>query len=126
MIGTPKSVIFVVDDDEAVRDSLRTLLEISDFDVAAFDSCQAFLDRYDGTRDGCLVLDMHMPDMTGLELLEVMAARGMAIAIVIITGRSDPAVRARALSLGAMAVLDKPVQPVDLFAVLDRALGRLD
>jgi FixJ family two-component response regulator len=115
--------IYIVDDDDAVRDSLRTLLEIGFSGVRAFDSCREFLDAYDRNGNGCLILDIHLPDMTGFELMERLAADDARLPTILVTGRSDDGIRARAATLGAVALLDKPVDYDDLIAALARALG---
>src|SRR5579863_2108494 len=117
------ATIFIVDDDEMVRDSLRALLEAHRFRVQDFESARSYLDNREGLPRGCLLLDMHMPDMNGLQLLQALRNAGDATPAVLFTGRNDPALQARALIAGASAVLDKPVTHTTLLAAIRRALG---
>lgn len=121
--STPKAIIGVIDDDELVRDSLKALLETHRYAVSDFDSARSFLQRIGSDDIACLVLDVHMPDMTGLELLRQLRRSGNAMPVVLITGRGDPSMQAEAAALGAIAMLDKPVAHTALFAAIDRALA---
>lgn len=114
------STIFVIDDDDIVRDSLKVLLETRNFAVQDFNSGGDFLRRRGGSRADCLILDVHMPQMTGLELLKLLCDRGEAIPAVLITGRSDTAVQAQAKALGVV-VLEKPVSFPTLLAAVQQA-----
>ena len=97
----------IVDDDAAVLDSLRFLLEVAGHHVATYASAAAFLaDR--ATRPGCLIIDHHMPQMTGLELIAQLRAAGEPARIMLITGSSSAAIRARAAELGVAKVVEKP------------------
>lgn len=116
-------MITVVDDDDMVRDSLRALLEAHRFQVRDFESARRYLDTRDGFARGCLLVDMHMPEMNGLELLESLRTVGDTTPVVLYTGRNDPALEARALAAGATAVLDKPVTYKTLLAAIRQALG---
>ncbi len=116
-----RPIIYIVDDDEAVRDSLRALLEF-DFDVRDFSSAMEFLAKRDGTRGACLLLDLHMPLMDGIDLLEHMKAEGSNLPAIVITGRSDPILRQRALKSGAFELLDKPVAGEMLLNAIGRAV----
>lgn len=114
--------IIIVDDDDAVRDSLKILLSIDYDDVRDFASCRSFLTGcHPGTGD-TLILDIHLPEMNGFELLEQLAARGIQLPVILITGRPDAKIRARAAELGAIALLDKPVD----YGALQSALARAD
>jgi two-component system response regulator FixJ len=115
--------VYVVDDDEAVRDSMRVLLESWGLEVADFPSAGDFLARNAEDGFGCLLLDLHMPGMNGLELLEHMQAQGMRLPTIVITGRSDSFLKERALRAGALALLDKPVDDVVLMSSLERAFA---
>ena len=118
------STVHVVDDDEAVRDSTRILLESYGHPVQDYSSARAFLDANPKSPQGCLVLDIHMPGMSGLELLEEMRARKFSLPVIVITGRYDAALGARLREAGAMDVLMKPVDDAELKAKIDRALDR--
>ncbi len=115
--------IYVVDDDDAVRDSMRALLESFDFAVRDFSSAKEFLARRNGA-GACLLLDLHMPGMGGIELLEQMRAEGSDLPAIVITGRSDPAVKQRALQSGAFALFDKPIPEDSLMDAINRAIAQ--
>ena len=86
---TPKPTVFVVDDDEAVRGGLRRLIESVGLNVETYETAQAFLDSYSMERPGCLVLDIRMPGMGGLDLQERLANEGVQLPIIILTGHAD-------------------------------------
>ena len=115
--------VYVVDDDEAVRDSMRAVLESFGIDVTDYASAGDFLTRVSAPIDGCMLLDLHMPGMSGLELLELMRRRGWNLPVIVITGRSDDLLKERALRAGVVALLDKPVDESTLMNALDRALA---
>jgi two-component system response regulator FixJ len=121
-MGQPPA-IFVVDDDDVVRDSLKVLLELRHYAVHDFASAAAFLaGRGAVGAAGCLVLDIHMPDMTGIELLRKLRGEGDRIPTILVTGRRDAATQSHAQSLGAVALLDKPISHPALFSAIDKAL----
>ena len=109
--------VFIVDDDNAVRDSLKTLLELQSFTVKTFETCQDFLSaRSDGA--ACLVLDIHLPGMSGLDLMEAMKRMDRGLPTILITGRCDSAMRDRAKALGVVALLEKPIDFGNLMAAI--------
>ena len=115
-------VIHVVDDDEAMRDSMTWLLEGEGYAVATYPSAPAFLAaRHDGMR-GCLVLDVRMPDMSGLELQERLDALGSTLPIVFITGHGDVPMAVAAMHRGACDFVEKPFNDADLLGRIRRAL----
>ncbi len=115
--------VFVVDDDEPVRDSTTALLESHGLPVNAFASAAALLDA-DVIRHGdCLILDNHMPGMTGVELVETLRARDIRIPVIMFTGRADAALKQRALRAGVLIILDKPVNEEHLLQAI--AIARL-
>jgi two-component system, LuxR family, response regulator FixJ len=115
-------VIFVVDDDEDVRDSMRALLEASGFAAETFASAGSFLSSgWDG-RTGCLIADIRMPDMDGLELQEELARRKAALPVIIMTGHGDVPLAVRAMKAGAIDFLEKPVDEALLMESIRRAL----
>ena len=120
--GTDRTV-YLVDDDEAVRDSLKILLESCGFAVEDYPSGPAFLEAWRGGWRGCLVLDLHMPAMTGLQLLQAMRTRAVDLPAIVITGRADSATEVQAIEAGALAVLEKPVGGDVLVAMIARALA---
>jgi len=114
--------IFVVDDDDAVRDSLKLLLSTLYDDVRVFESGQRFLADNHRTTTACLILDVHLPGMDGFEVMERMNKAAIELPVILITGRSDAAIRHRAKVLGAAALLDKPIDYDNLVAALEKAL----
>lgn len=114
--------IHVVDDDEAMRDSMTWLLEGEGYRVACYDSAAAFLaTRSDGMR-GCLVLDVRMPDMSGLELHERLDALGNTLPVIFVTGHGDVPMAVAALQRGACEFIEKPFNNEDLLSRIRRAL----
>lgn len=114
----PAAAVCVIEDDAAVRDSIRMLLECEFDTVLEFDSCEAFLAGRP-QRFGCLVLDVNLPSMNGLDFLEGLRARGFTAPVIVITGSPDPAVRQRAAAAGA-ALLEKPFEHRALLDLLRR------
>jgi two-component system response regulator FixJ len=118
-MGRTDRTICVIDDDEAVRDSLRILLELESFDVETFETCEDFLAWLPGHTKLCLILDLHLPGMSGFELLERLTADGQTFPTILMTARSDRAVRLQAASLGTLTLLDKPIEFASLIKALD-------
>lgn len=116
-------MIFIVDDDEAVRDSLRVLLEAHGMSVQDFGSTADFDAAERRHSRACLILDLHLPVMGGLDYLASLGKEGPGLPVIMVTGRGDDASRARALELGAVAFLEKPVDDRELMSVIDRALA---
>jgi len=121
-----QTTILVVDDDEMVRDSLRALLESRNFAVADFTSGQDFLAHRDGMIGSCVLLDIHMPGMTGVDLLKILRERGDSIPVILITGRIDAGIQAQAKAFGAAALLDKPIAAARLFAAIEDATAAVN
>ena len=113
--------VYVIDDDEAVRDSMRALLESFGIGVSDYASAGDFLARVSAPANGCMLLDLHMPGMSGLELYELMRRRGWDLPVIVITGRSDDLLKERASRACVVALLDKPVEEPTLMNALDRA-----
>lgn len=111
--------ICVVDDDEAVRDSLSVFLEACGYAVIGFASALALLAAGDLGNFLCLLVDMHMPGMNGLELVEVLRGRGIETPVVLITAAADPQLRAQASRFSKLVFLDKPVDGDRLLTVVD-------
>ena len=112
----------VIDDDPSVRKALRRLLSLAGHEVDLVESADEYLRRTPPARPACLLLDMRMPGMGGLELQRHLAATPHDLPIVFITGHGDDPARAQALGAGAVAVIDKPVDAADLMAAVDAAL----
>ena len=115
-------LIAIVDDDEAIRDALSDLLLVEGFECQAFDGAARFLSRYDGSTFGCLITDMRMPGMSGLELLEHLHRRGSTLPVIVLTSVIDEQCRQQSLGLGARAWLFKPVADKVLLSALKDAL----
>ena len=118
------ATVFVVDDDEAVRGSLKLLLKTLSLPVQAYASAQEFLASFDPRRSGCLVLDIRMPGMSGLELQEELNTRGAMLPIIFITGHGDVPMAVEAMRRGAMDFLQKPFRDQDLLDRINKALEK--
>lgn len=116
--------VFVVDDDESVRGSLRFLLRSAGFESRAFGAAPEFLGAYDPTQPGCLVLDVRMPGMSGLELQQELNLRGAVIPVIFITGHGDIPMAVEAMQHGAHDFLQKPFRDEDLIERVRRALAK--
>lgn len=124
MIKETKPTVFVVDDDAAVRDSLRMLLKSVGLPVEVFESGQEFLDAERDDRPGCLVLDIRMPGMSGLELQGKLNERHSILPIIFITGHGDVQMAVRAVQSGAFDFVEKPFSDNALVDRVVEALGR--
>ena len=120
----PPATVFVVDDDDAVRNSLRLLLKSVGLPVTLYASAQEFLVGYDLDHPGCLVLDIRMPGMSGLDLQRQLALRGAIIPIVFITGHGDVPMAVDAMQQGAFDFLQKPFRDQDLIDRVQRAFEK--
>jgi len=115
-------LIVVVDDDDALRNSLDDLLQSVGFRVQGFASAEAFLQAQHAPKTACLLLDMRLPGMNGLELQRQLGVTHRCIPIIFITAYADDDMRARALAAGAVAVLSKPCREEDLLNAIEAAL----
>ena len=116
--------VFVVDDDPAVLKGLSRLLRAARLDVATFSSPQEFLERHDPNAPGCLVLDLSMPGLNGLELQEALATKGFAVPIIFLTGHGDIPTSVQAMKRGALDFLTKPVNDDDLLKAVHAAIEK--
>jgi two-component system, LuxR family, response regulator FixJ len=116
--------VFVVDDDEGVRNSLRFLLKSVGLATRPLASASEFLETYKPSQPGCLVLDVRMPGMSGLELQQQLNLRGAVIPVIFITGHGDIAMAVEAMQQGAFDFLQKPFRDQDLIDRIQRALER--
>jgi FixJ family two-component response regulator len=114
--------VYVVDDDEAVRSSLRLLLKSVGLPAVAYGAAREFLGAYDPDQPGCLVLDVRMPGMSGLELQEELNRRGAIIPVIFITGHGDIPMAVEAMQHGAFDFLQKPFRDQDLIDRIQRGL----
>ncbi|NIV75621.1 MAG: response regulator [Gammaproteobacteria bacterium] len=119
-----ESTVFIVDDDAAVRDSLALLLESAGFAAETYPSARAFLHAYTTDRPGCLLLDVRMPDLSGLELQSVLSQHHIELPVIFITAHGDVPMSARAFKAGAMDFLEKPVDEQALIERVREALMR--
>lgn len=116
-------IVCIVDDDEAIRDSMRLLIESYGMGVREYPSATAYLNDMPPSGSACLLLDLHMPGMSGLELIELLRRRRIDTPAIMITGRSDPALSDRIDRAGILALLHKPVGDEDLMAYIERAFN---
>ena len=117
-----KGTVYVVDDDEGVRDSLQWLLEGKDYRVRCYDSAESFLSRYDAREVACLIVDIRMGGMTGLELQDRLVERKSPLPIVFITGHGDVPMAVNTMKKGAMDFIQKPFQEEALVNLVERML----
>jgi two-component system response regulator FixJ len=121
-----KGKVYVIDDDEAMRDSLRFLLDSADFDVALFETALNFLDALPSLDFGCVVSDVRMPGLDGIELLKRMKASHSAFPIVIMTGHGDVPLAVEAMKLGAIDFLEKPFEDDRLIGMVEAAIRQAE
>jgi FixJ family two-component response regulator len=119
-----RPTIFIVDDDAAVRDALKLLLRSVGQAVEAYGSAQEFLDAYSEDRPGCLVLDIRMPGMSGLELQQKLNERHSILPIIFITGHGDVPMAVEAMQAGAVDFIQKPFRDQDLIDRINQALDK--
>jgi FixJ family two-component response regulator len=120
----PTARIAIVDDDPGVRKGLARLLRASSFEAETFDSGMAFLESLRLRTPDCVIADLQMPEMTGLQLQHQLARSGVEIPTIIITAHDEVGARERCESAGASAYLLKPLQPSTLIAAIEAAMGR--
>jgi two-component system response regulator FixJ len=118
----PDKTVFVVDDDAAVRQGLRFMLRAAGCGVEAFPSAAAFLEEYNPRRGGCLLLDVRMPQMTGIELQQQLNVRGWRIPVIFITGHGTISLAIAAMKAGAFDFIEKPLREDALLESIERAL----
>lgn len=119
---TGSATVFVVDDDDAVRDSLGLLMKSAGMQAEAYESAESFLAAFDPARFGCLVLDIRMPGMSGIELQRELNQRGSALPIIFITAHGDIPMAVDAVREGALDFVQKPFDDTELVAKVQRAL----
>lgn len=117
-----RTLVWVVDDVESVRKSIAAVLETAHMRVLDYSSAKDFLADFKPGTEGCLIVDHHMPDMTGLELLNHLNADKVAPPTIVISAHGNQTLRNRIMAAGAVAMLDKPVDADELIAVVERAL----
>jgi two-component system, LuxR family, response regulator FixJ len=115
-------MIFILDDDDAARDSLRVLLECEGLEAREFASGPEFLHTVRPGAGDCLLLDLHMPVMSGLDVLEALRCRGDNVPVIVITGQPSAAAKSRAKAAGALAFLAKPYRADEILSLVHEAL----
>jgi two-component system, LuxR family, response regulator FixJ len=118
--------VYVIDDDEAMRDSLDFLLAAADFQVSLFETARDFLDALPTLDFGCVVSDVRMPDIDGIELLKRLKTGGSRFPVVIMTGHGDVPLAVEAMKLGAIDFLEKPFEDDRLIGMIEAALRRAE
>ncbi|BAL23772.1 response regulator transcription factor [Azoarcus sp. KH32C] len=121
--AAPDQYIHIVDDDEALRDSLVWLLESSGHRVRAYESAEAFLADFNLAMTGCLVLDVRMPGMSGLELFEELRRRHCSLPVIFITGHGDVPMAVSAVKKGAVDFIEKPFSERDMLDLIAECLA---
>jgi two-component system, LuxR family, response regulator FixJ len=120
--GSPRPVVHVIDDDPSLRKSIEFLAESVGLQTQTFESSQAFLDRADPNTPGCILLDVRMPGMSGLDLLDLIRQKGFVHPVIIITGHADVPMAVRALKSGATEFIEKPFNDQDLIDRVQQAI----
>jgi two-component system response regulator FixJ len=126
MSMTPKRTIHLVDDEESIRKSAGFMLKSSGFAVQTYASGIAFLKAVKTAEPGCILLDVRMPDMDGLEVQDVLADRGVTMPVIVLTGHGDIGIAVRVMKAGAVDFLEKPFEKAALLASIGAAFSRLD
>lgn len=123
---TDRRMIHIVDDEEAIRRSAGFMLKTSGYTVATYPSGVAFLREVRHVEPGCILLDVRMPDMDGLEVQKVLSERGVAMPIIILTGHGDISIAVRAMKAGAVEFIEKPFVKATLVDAITAGFARLD
>ena len=126
MSGTKTRLVHVVDDDDAVRRSVSFALKTSGMQVRAYDSGSALLKAAPDLEPGCILLDIRMPGMDGLEVQEALKAKGVTLPVIIMTGHGDVSLAVRAMKSGAIDFIEKPFEKAVLLAAIEQGASRLD
>jgi two-component system response regulator FixJ len=120
---TPAPIVHVIDDDEALRDSIRMFLVNEGLEVRTYASADAFLANLDSASVGCVVTDVRMPGKSGMDLLVEIARLGLALPVIVITGHADVPLAVRAMKTGAVDLLEKPFKGEALIEAVQRAFA---
>jgi len=121
----PSSLVHIIDDDDAMRDSLAFLLRTARIEVRTYESATAFLNSMPDGADGCVVTDVRMPGLSGVDLLRQLKARGSTMPVIVITGHGDIQLAVEAMKIGAADFLEKPFDDEALLASVRSAIDRL-
>jgi len=119
-----KSVVYVVDDEKEIRQSLATLIRFHDFNVAAFASAESFLDEFNPSLPACIVTDLRMPGMSGAELQQRLLDEGIRTPVIFLTGFADVPTTVRVMQHGAATLLEKPYREDELITAIREAIHR--
>ena len=122
-MATPS--IYVIDDQKAVRDALGEMLRVFGHQVQTYDSADSFLHAFSGTNTGCIVADVRMPGMDGIEFVHELSRRGICLPVVLISGHADVPMAVSAIKAGAEDFIEKPVDDAHLLAAINRCLARV-
>jgi two-component system, LuxR family, response regulator FixJ len=120
---TGKRIVHVVDDDAAVRRALVRLLRSEGLEAVTYETAQAVLNAAPSLSSGCILLDLQMPGMDGLELLDRLGELGIELPVIVVTGHGDVPTAVRAMKAGAVDFIEKPIDETQLFAAIDAALA---
>lgn len=118
-----KPIVHIVDDDDAVRESLHLLMQSEDIPARTYASAEAFLDHPAQPKHGCLLLDVRMPGMNGLQLLDLLKQQDVAIPVIFITGHGDVNMAVQAMKAGAADFIEKPFDNEKLLQTVDKCLS---
>ena len=121
-----KRLIHLIDDEDAIRRSVGFMLRTSGFDVKTYESGVAFLKEAKTANPGCILLDVRMPEMDGLEVQRELNARGVAMPVIVLTGHGDISIAVQAMKAGAVDFLEKPFEKAHLLDAIERAFERLE
>ena len=119
----PEPIVYVIDDDDAVRQSLEFLLKTAGVSVRGFESAKAFLDVRPAIKSGCIITDVRMPEITGIDLLRHLKESGLDVPVIVITGHGDISLAVEAMKIGAVDFLEKPFDDDLLLAAVRSALN---
>jgi len=123
-VQNPDPLVHIVDDEASIRDSLAMLLRSVGLESRSFADAKSFLAAYEPRTNCCLIVDVRMPGMSGIELQDALRARGTALPVIIITGHGDIAMAVRAMKAGAADFIEKPFHDQTLLDAVHRALER--
>lgn len=121
-----KRLIHIVDDEDSIRRSAGFMLKTSGFEVETWTSGVEFLKNVKNAKTGCILLDVRMPEMDGLEVQQALAERGVTMPVVVLTGHGDISIAVRAMKAGAVDFIEKPFEKAVLLSAIDTAFARLD
>jgi len=117
-------VVYIVDDDDDVRDSTEVLLESDGFEIQGFDSGGAFLQAFDPAAGICIILDLHMPGISGFQVLDALHARGNTVPIILFSGRSDVTTEEFTQQSGVIALLAKPIDAQRMIELIEHLVAK--